>query len=160
MKRVEDIKPDERDLPWANDYLDRSGEAGDVTRVKQIIPGRKGFTVIGETFKGFIFEGSKLHQFIYDAIPYWVEHPSLPFGLYIEVLENGKITLCTEDAEACTIVASNKKKNIEVKWAKESESGLDQSVLLNPFIPQSPSPTPASNQRKGKNSPTEPLTKL
>lgn len=160
MKRVEDIKPTEQDLPWANEYLDSVGVAGDVTRVKKIIPGQKGFTIIGSTFKGFLFQGSQLHDFLSDALSFWQTIKILPFGLYIEVLDSGKITLCTEEEETCIPVFTKKSKTVEIKWQKESESGSQEKPLSNPFIPQSPSPTLECPAPSDKSNRTKPSMKL
>lgn len=140
------------DLLWANEYVDTIGEAGDASRVVQLKNGQKGFLVLCQDFKGFLFKGSKTYDAIQAAIPVWKENAKLPFAVIAIVQQNGKIQIAVDDEFECTCVV-DKKGNVDFKYeATRSQSDQEMS---NPFLQGLNSPlTTESRARKESSTPT------
>lgn len=151
MRFIEELKTDDRDLPWANEYLDGYGQAEDISKVFKLIPGTKGILVLTELFKGFIFKGSTTHDYLLDAIQVWKQDGRLPFLLFAQVLESGKIRVAVDDQGECVVVV-DKRGNVEFKFPKD-DSGSEETPSNNPFILGSPVPTMSADTKdKGKSS--------
>lgn len=152
MKFIEDVKPDDKDLPWANEYVESYGQEEDIAKVFKLIPGSKGILVITEHFKGFIFKGSSTYDYLLDAIEAWKKDGRLPFCLFAQVLANGKIRIGVDDKSECIAIV-DKRGTTDFKFPKD-EDGLRESRSSNPFIPGSPAPTmSASTKATDKSSP-------
>lgn len=135
------------DVPWANEYLDRYPEAQDEAFfVRKLIVGSKGFMVITDDFKAFLFRDSSLFLFLLEAIKLWTARASYSQPLYSTLSSGGRISLAIDDEEEESVWICTKKDKIwEQKRKKEQADGLEGTVS-NPFIVP---PPPTTKPKKG-----------
>jgi hypothetical protein len=152
---LNDDSSEKEDLPWANEFLEIGGEAGTLTTVTELIPGKKGIILIGKEYKGFLFQGSKLHDFIIAAMPSWKLAKELPFAVVMSVRSSGKIDVGVDHDQSCTVYVDKKGKFSLKPLGIVSSS---QESASNPFLPQSlPSTVSGGKEPKIKKS-TSPST--
>lgn len=144
MRFIEDDIQSSNDLPWINEYINGEGKPGDISRVESIKPTVKGLLILCKDFKGFIFSGSRTHNFLSDATTYWRKFPVPGYALYAKALESGKITIAVEESEDGIFTVS-KKGEVEIKIKKDSTQSTQEN--LNPFIPPD-LPVPTTSKRR------------
>ncbi len=146
LKKIGSQEPS-NDLPWASDYIDSpDGQAGDSCLVKEVKKTPKGFLVIGEKFKGFLFVKSAIAGFLEEALSVWVTNSTINYPLFMIAEDDGKVTLAIdEELDPSVWVMDKKGKSWEQKVKKSRVSGLN-TPASNPFLP-----TPPPTQSRGKN---------
>lgn len=132
-------------LPWVNEFLDEGGEPGDSSRVDSIklIKG-KGYLVLCEHFKAFLFKGSKIYDFVTEAVPYWRKDGKLPYAVYAVINRSGKIDLGTDTDLECTATVDSKG-GVDFKYMG-GELPIEESP--NPFLKGLNSPLTDSSVRE------------
>lgn len=142
------------DVPWASAYLDKYPEAQDEAFfVRKLIIGSKGFMVITDDFKAFLFRDSRLFLYLLEAIKLWSTRASYSQPLYSTLTTGGRISLAIDDEEDESVWICTKKDKIwEQKRKKEQQDG-SEVIVSNPFIVGTP---PTTKQKKGNYQPRTP----
>lgn len=136
------------DLPWANEYIATIGKVGDSAFVTELILSSKGVIVITDVFKGFLFKGSKIYDFLIEALEVWTADTISYPPLFAIVAKEGKITLAIDDElEFSRWTVTKPNKSFEQKIKKGADSGSN-ATNLNPFLPISPPPTSSGRKTK------------
>jgi hypothetical protein len=131
LRRLVEDDSSGNNLPWVNEYLDGLGEAEDASRVTSIKKTAKGFLVLCEDFKGFIFDGSKTYSHLLKAIPVWKINKELPFAVFGIAEQNGKLSLATDTDFSCVPIV-DKKGNVDFK--SPAGDSVSTQEILNPFL--------------------------
>jgi len=153
-----DVSKDDA-IPWANDYIDQGGMPNSTTLVCHVRRSAKGIIVIGEDFKGFLFKGSSIHDFLLEALEAWITNGTVNYPLFAIALDNGKINLAVDDELEPTIwKVLTKGKHWEQKEKKKKGDGSNH-LRLNPFLPVPP-PTSGNTRKRNTNSTVEPPTTI
>jgi hypothetical protein len=118
-------------LPWVNAYLESVGEVDDASRVVSIKKTAKGYLVLCEDFKGFIFSGSKTYDALSVAFPVWKQHKELPFAIFGIAEMSGKLSLAV-DNDFTVVPIFDKKGSVDFK-SPLGDSPLPQ-MTSNPFL--------------------------
>lgn len=146
MKRVDIPEESSQDKPWLSDYLKQSYNVGVASPITRIKPSRKGFFIETENFKYFAFTGTKLYDYLLEAIPYFKLDMKLPFRMYAEGNPQGKLVLCLEENEESFVVAAQGG-GVDFSWEKEVDSSPVEGSS-NPFLTGLTSPTTESARAK------------
>ena len=131
-KYLEEKTPS-NDIPWCNDYLKKGGNIDDVCVITEIIYASSGnLILVGTDFKGCLFKGSKILDFVVEALEYWISDiESYAPIAYLEAKAGGKVAFFVEEEE------------LKATW-KQLQNGYHQSLsngnpkleklLENPFL--------------------------
>lgn len=129
IKRIDDGSEDS--LPWVNDYIDEVGQADDCSFVTSLRKTPKGYLVLAKDFKGFVFSGSKLYDFLVEVIPHWRQDGRLSYGVFAIAQQNGKVGLAVDD-EVDSVAVVDKKGNVDFKSTELILSSSQETS--NPFM--------------------------
>lgn len=140
--------PQGDDLPWVAEFLEQDEENEDVvTLVTQVIKTPKGFLIITELFKGFLYKDSAIYNFLSEAITTWVSNSTINYPLYAKPLNSGKLNLAIDDEEEPTVWICDQKNK---KWSQKRKKGKDDGLKVQASNPFLPTPSPTMNGKKGK----------
>lgn len=138
----------QNDVPWVNEYLSSfMGEEGDSTFVTDVRKTPKGLMVIGQDFKGFVFERSNMTGFLLEALEAWVSNSTINYPLYAIALSGGKINLAVENEEEPTLWTVDKSGRAWTQKRKKAQGSGLTTPTSNPLLPTLP---PTSSGKKGK----------
>lgn len=148
-------KSKDDDLPWVNEFIDLGGEPNFATFVTDVRKSTKGIMVIGEDFKGFLFKGSSIHDFLLEALEAWVTNGAVNYPLFAIALADGKVNLAVDnELEPSIWVVATKNKHWNQK-RKKGKAGGWKVPKSNPFLP-TPPPTSGNTRKRDTSSTIEP----
>lgn len=135
LKRIESPMETSGELPFLNkmgkeDFLVVKGNSYFVREVGDY---EKGFLILTSHFKSFIFANSRLHNFLSEALIYWVDTSEESYPLFAEVLDSKQITLAIDD-EALT---SRWTKDGSKYFQRQHPLAVNSSTteISNPLLP-------------------------
>lgn len=134
----------ENEVPWIAQYLDENGTEGDSFPVTMVSKSSKGFLILTDHFKGFLFEKSSVYKFLDEALSYWVSNQGINYPLFAIADKGGKLQLAVDDElEPSLWTKSGMKFEQKLKKSLASSSTTPKS---NPFLP-TPPPTPSNGKK-------------
>jgi hypothetical protein len=146
------------ELPWANEALE-SGEveAGDASPILELKKGSKGYLVVTEHYKAFLFGGSEIYGFVIEALETWKVHKEIPYRVVSVVRKTGKISIGVDEDFSSTVYV-DKKGNVSFK-PPHGDSPLESNPSpTNPFLsPLTSSVSEASVSTRGTGRKKPPL---
>lgn len=155
LKRIGVEDSSNYEVPWIKDFLIAGGEIGDSTFVQSIKATEKGYLILGDDFKGFLFNNSSIVKFLVEALKVWTSNASENFPLYAIADKGGRVGLAVDDTEQATSWIESSKGS---SWEQRRKKSLDVGSLLeksNPFL-LNPPPTSNGKRAKSKDTPTTP----
>jgi hypothetical protein len=135
-----------QDLPWVNEYVKTVGDPGDSSLVTKVVKGEKGFLIIAQAFKGFLFSKSSIAKHLEEALEIWITNSVDNYPLFAVASPKGKIELAVDDELESSVWV--KTDNTWEQKIKKNQAFGSNTQTSNPFLPKNPPPT--TNGRKAK----------
>jgi len=143
----------QEDLPWVNEYVQFIGEVNDSFPVTKVVQTAKGYLVLTDHFKGFLFQNSAIYSFLTEALTVWITNESVNSPLFAIANSQGKISLAIDDELEPSIWIYDKKKTWEQKIKKTQGSGYTTQES-NPLLSLKSSPTSSGKRKKSTDTPS------
>lgn len=151
LRVISDATANDDDLPWINEFIEQGNQVGTASFVRHVKKTPKGYLILAEEFKGFLFSKSTIAGFITEALEAWVDNSAISYPLYAIADKGGKLSLAVDDTEGLTLwIEDGKGKS----WEQKRKKGRGDGIATNPSNPFLPTPPP-TQRTKSKGS-TEP----
>lgn len=143
------------DVPLCREFIAQGGKAGTITVVRTAILSGSGLLLVGDYFKGLVFNNKPVYKNLLEALELYVVKPETAMVLIIEALSNGYINAgATADFET------------DYHWVKDGSAyyfrATDTALVsqpVNPFVrPSSDAPTVQSRGTKKPSTPSKDKT--
>jgi hypothetical protein len=155
LKRIGLEESSSYEVPWIKDFYLAGGEIGDSSFVESIKKTEKGYLILCQEFKGFLFGNSSITKYLEEALKVWTSSSNQSFPLYAIAEKGGKISLAIDDTESATNwLMTAKDSSWEQRRKKEVESS-SISEQSNPFL-LTPPPTSNGKRTRSKDMPSTP----
>jgi hypothetical protein len=142
------------DIPWVNEYIDLGGEPDTASIVTKIVKTPKGFMVLTDEFKGFLFVKSAIYGFLAEALDTWKSNATINYPLFAVAGSNGKINLAVDTELEPTVWIEETKNKAWSQKVKKKKGNGSTPAKSNPFLP-TPPPTDIRTRKNSTQSSTE-----
>lgn len=145
------------DLPWANVYIKEKPDLDITYPVRQVIQFDSGLMILTGCFKCFVHEGSKLHEYLIEALEVFINQPKGTLDEMIVMLRlKGKFDLFLDDEKQTGYWNKTENKYVQVySGSIQKENVLDG----NPFLAGMGVRTPARAEDEGEGGNSKSLPK-
>jgi hypothetical protein len=144
IKLIGETNSNGDELPWVNKFVSPDGSDNFASQVSAIIPGQKGYLILAEHFKGFLFYGSSVANHMQEALPIWGVQKSLQFGVFAVAVRGGKLSLAIDEDFECTATLGSNGR-LDIKFS--TGDTVADPTQSNPFLPKSIQSPPTTSRR-------------
>lgn len=146
LKRIQTGAVSSDNLPWVGDFVMEDPERIDLALwVEEVFQTARGYLVVTEQFKGFVFADSAMFAFLREALEVWTGSMVDPSPLFAIASKSGKIELAIDDEMPKSFWTRDGRRWIQ-KRGKSKGSSLTEP-RVNPLLP---SPSRASGGSRAK----------
>jgi len=145
LKRIGLEESSSYEVPWIKDYFLAGGEIGDSSYVESVKKTEKGYLILCQDFKGFLFGNSSITKFLEEALKEWTSQNTKAYPLYAIADKGGKVGLAVDDSELPTDWLETAKGSSWEQRRKKDQVSTSIGKQSNPFLL---TPPPTSNGRK------------
>lgn len=154
LRRIDNTPVSEGDKPFLNKMTVEDFEAivDKSFFIREVILCDKGYLILTNVFKGFIFADSEMYKFLKEALMLWTSKAEPSYPLFALVLPTKKITLAIDDE------ALDSSWTISGIRYLQSQSPLDASgsasQISNPLLPPTKLVPSGKKRQRESNIPT------
>lgn len=146
LRRIVTEKVSSDELPWVSDYVMEDPERIDSALwVEEIFQTTRGYLVVTEQFKGFVFVNSAMFTFVKEALELWTGKVVDPFPLFAIASKSGKIELAIDEEMPRSYWTRDGRRWIQKRGKSKDSTSTEKRV--NPLLP-SPSQTSGGTKAK------------
>lgn len=125
------------EVPFVSDFIKTTGKVDEASFVVSVKSSPKGLFVVCEQFKGVVFAGSKLHDFLLQACKHYLAPGNTAYALYGIACQDGKLRIACDD-EYTAVSWQDKSGAYYQKKLDTEDSAATTATSSNPLIPSPP----------------------